>query len=875
MDALEQFFGGNQTRPSSQSNAPVNNPGNLRPVGASTGFQQYTSPEQGLAAADSNLKAYGEKYGINTLRGVITRYAPPTDNNNTESYINTVAQKVGLDPDQKIDLSDPVQRHVINGAMFTVEKGPKNLFKVGQAAQPTAAPVSASADPLESFFSGQPVATAQPAQVAQAPQPATTGTAEGTMGAYVPRPTVGPVAAKVAGIANKYLQAKQNLGERTAGAFDTLYGIVPATYGAVIQGLARTAQTPEQAAQTGQAAATSVEKPVGKFTGIRGKETYQQPLGGFTQPIAEQINKMFNVLGMTPEQISEKTSVPAADIRNMVVIGSVALPQVAKEVGSVVGKVVQPLRQMAGELELVRPNQSTVPNQSAMPGQALTKEQMAAQFAERQKQATQEATQPPTQTPAQPVATNLETGMVEPLGTAKPTTPDAPYTELKYAENYLPVDEQMARAETLRKVMGTDFQADMAAIQGKGKERATNYATSNTDTSIGNFLKDKFTDEQNRLSKYINNQVKETGGTVGLDESSVYKRGNTILKPLQEFEDYFDKATEKIYSERDAMAKEVPVTADNVLSKLNDRTLVEISDPAERLAKTAKVKMQQLGMLDEAGNLLPTDAYHAELFRKWLNQNWSREANQLHKALKNAVDDDVIAKLDTNSPIYKDARALVELRKNTLDNPKGISNILDAEGPKGINRKVQIEKIAQNIADMPVEQFTHVVDTLKNVPEALQPSATKALSEIKAQFLNQLSAKKTPKQITDFMNGNSEVMNRLFTPKEMADIREYHNASHILATDTGYKGAAVQKINVEKKLGTKVVEQLLQKGTAAGAEFVTGGAGMGVPAVVTHEIIGSRLAKREAKRQAKAEESAFRATQQRFVPLSDLLPPKQ
>ena len=512
---------------------------------------------------------------------------------------------------------------------------------------------------------------------------------------------------------------------------------------------------------------------------------------------------------------------------------------------------------------------------------------MAAQFAERQKQATQEATQPPTQpptqTPAQPVATNLKTGMAEPLGTAKPTTPDAPYIELKYAENYLPVDEQMARAENLRKVMGTDFQADMAAIQGKGKERATNYATSNTDTSIGNFLKDKFTDEQNRLSKYINNQVKETGGTVGLDESSVYKRGNTILKPLQDLEDYFDKATEKIYSERDAMAKEVPVTADNVLSKLNDRTLVEISDPAERLAKTAKVKMQQLGMLDEAGNLLPTDAYHAELFRKWLNQNWSREANQLHKALKGAVDDDVIAKLDTNSPIYKDARALVELRKNTLDNPKGISNILDAEGPKGINRKVQIEKIAQNIADMPVEQFTHVVDTLKNVPEALQPSATKALSEIKAQFVNQLAAKKTPKQITDFMNGNSEVMTRLFTPEEMNKLRDYHNASHILATDTGYKGAAVQKINVEKKLGTKVAEQTLQKGASllsgGAAEFGTAGATGGLAGtaagLAAHEFVGSKIAKREAKRQAKSEESALRATQQRFVPLSDLLPPEQ
>jgi hypothetical protein len=128
--------------------------------------------------------------------------------------------------------------------------------------------------------------------------------------------------------------------------------------------LARTAQTPTQAEQTGQAAAATINQPIGKAAGITGKETYQQPLGGITQPIAEQINKMFNVLGMTPEQISEKTGIPAPDIRNMVVIGSTALPQAVKEVAPVVGKAVQPLRQMAGELEIVRPGQQ--PSQGGM-----------------------------------------------------------------------------------------------------------------------------------------------------------------------------------------------------------------------------------------------------------------------------------------------------------------------------------------------------------------------------------------------------------------------------------------------------------------------------------------------------------------------------
>jgi hypothetical protein len=111
-------------------------------------------------------------------------------------------------------------------------------------------------------------------------------------------------------VLKKGFQARQELGERTAGAVqefgeraagvvDTLYGVVPATYGAVTQAFARTAQTPEQAEKTGQVAASAIDKPIGKAFGITNKPTYQQPLGGITQPVAEQINKVVSCLKPT------------------------------------------------------------------------------------------------------------------------------------------------------------------------------------------------------------------------------------------------------------------------------------------------------------------------------------------------------------------------------------------------------------------------------------------------------------------------------------------------------------------------------------------------------------------------------------------------
>jgi len=179
-------------------------------------------------------------------------------------------------------------------------------------------------------------------------------------------------------VLQKGFEARQQLGERTAGVIDTLYEALPATYGAVQQAIVRPFTTPEKAEKLGKQAGQFMfpSQPLGKVLGITGKEAYQKPLGGVTEPIAEQVNKMFNVLGMTPEQISEKTGIPAPDIRNMVVIGSAALPQALKETGQVVSKVTeaakqtkvgQQLTQAAKELELVRPNQAPTPTpQSGM-----------------------------------------------------------------------------------------------------------------------------------------------------------------------------------------------------------------------------------------------------------------------------------------------------------------------------------------------------------------------------------------------------------------------------------------------------------------------------------------------------------------------------
>lgn len=126
------------------------NVGNLRPPGQSTGFQQPSSYEEGIRALDNQLKIYGEKHGIKTLRQAINRYAPPSENK-TDDYVDFVAKKAGLNPDQEIDFSNPAVRHVISGPMILMEKGGKAIFGSSPQAKQQA---NVSNDPLYNAILG-------------------------------------------------------------------------------------------------------------------------------------------------------------------------------------------------------------------------------------------------------------------------------------------------------------------------------------------------------------------------------------------------------------------------------------------------------------------------------------------------------------------------------------------------------------------------------------------------------------------------------------------------------------------------------------------------------------------------------------------------
>ena len=89
----------------------LRNPGNIRPgagfygeMGDDGGYAEFESDEAGIRAIQRLLSTYGSKYGINTLRGLANRYAPPSENP-TSNYLDFLSEKTGIGPDEEIDLA--------------------------------------------------------------------------------------------------------------------------------------------------------------------------------------------------------------------------------------------------------------------------------------------------------------------------------------------------------------------------------------------------------------------------------------------------------------------------------------------------------------------------------------------------------------------------------------------------------------------------------------------------------------------------------------------------------------------------------------------------------------------------------------------------
>jgi hypothetical protein len=106
-----------------------NNPGNLRPsivpwmgqTGSSGGFCKFKDMSYGLRAMAVDLSNKITKDGLNTIQKIITKYAPPSEND-TQAYIDSVSDSTGWAATMPIPFNSSNLARLIR-AQLNVEQG--------------------------------------------------------------------------------------------------------------------------------------------------------------------------------------------------------------------------------------------------------------------------------------------------------------------------------------------------------------------------------------------------------------------------------------------------------------------------------------------------------------------------------------------------------------------------------------------------------------------------------------------------------------------------------------------------------------------------------------------------------------------------------
>lgn len=110
-----------------------NNPGNIRhganwlglnPNGRNidSAFCVFTDPVYGIRALAKVLVNYKRIHGLNTVRQIVSRYAPSNENQTT-AYIQSVAKQLGVYPDTVIDIEERGVLTVFIKAVIRMENG--------------------------------------------------------------------------------------------------------------------------------------------------------------------------------------------------------------------------------------------------------------------------------------------------------------------------------------------------------------------------------------------------------------------------------------------------------------------------------------------------------------------------------------------------------------------------------------------------------------------------------------------------------------------------------------------------------------------------------------------------------------------------------
>jgi hypothetical protein len=110
----------------------LNNPGNiehgdpwqgLAPDQPDATFCNFLTPPWGFRAMAQTLATYQDRYKLNTIAGIIARWAPPEDHNDTPAYIAAVCAATRFAADEQLNMHDYNDAYKVIRAITEHEQG--------------------------------------------------------------------------------------------------------------------------------------------------------------------------------------------------------------------------------------------------------------------------------------------------------------------------------------------------------------------------------------------------------------------------------------------------------------------------------------------------------------------------------------------------------------------------------------------------------------------------------------------------------------------------------------------------------------------------------------------------------------------------------
>jgi hypothetical protein len=565
---------------------------------------------------------------------------------------------------------------------------------------------------------------------------------------------------------------------------------------------------------------------------------------------------------MTPEQISEKTGIPPQDIRNMVVIGSVAIPQALKEAAPVVSQVTKPIREAAKELEVVRPGQ-------------LTKEQMQAQFEAAQGKV------PVGSVGAAAAQNNPYFGKITGEETVRGQFPQV---KLSKTPTDVPMNEQMIRSQIAQEIMpGAGVRPGV--VTGNENLLRNEYTKAKLDTDEGRLFKQQIANEQAALSKYAEERVNATGASRSLINDE--QRGGRINDVIYganaddilpgSIMGYLNQAKKQVYDSafQKVGNNQIRTThVDDLLKNPQWAAGLKIKgvEGVQSAAKDYLNLAKTVGFEDMNGVMHPPGSVAAyDAVRKAINADWTPQNANAIRRVNQAIDKDIASVADP--ALYKLGDRIHEAEK-TLLGSKGIKSLFGEVDKNGVlTSSTPLEKIPSKLNNLPKDQWRHIRDTLNDlangrvrgapegmppVPPELMQSAKAAVAEIDGALAREVQKAGAAKMGEWNQNSANNVMNSVvgqkiletFPPEEIRKFHTLNYAGHLMPGIHGYEGAALQG----RRVG--IIERNLP-GLGATVGGAVGGFFGEVPGAAAGTFLGREAgARRQAKQEAKAAEKA-------------------